>query len=97
MFATKVWCSIRLFNCLLFFFFFGFPSGSDGKESACSAGDLGSIPWRREWQPTPVFLPGKFHGLWSLAGYSPWDCRVRHDSAMNTLFFYILPILNSFS
>ena len=30
------------------------------------------IPWRREWQPTPVFLPGKSHGQRSLAGYSPW-------------------------
>ena len=30
-------------------------------------------PWRREWQPTPVFLPGKFHGQRSLAGYSPWS------------------------
>ena len=30
------------------------------------------IPWRRKWQPTPVFLPGKFHGLRSLVGYSPW-------------------------
>ena len=29
------------------------------------------IPWRRTWQPTPVFLPGEFHGQWSLAGYSP--------------------------
>ena len=38
----------------------GFPGSSDGKESACSAGDLGSTPgsgrspWRKEWQPTPV-------------------------------------------
>ena len=30
------------------------------------------IPWRRKWQPTPVFLPGKFHGQQSLVGYSPW-------------------------
>ena len=30
------------------------------------------IPWSRKWQPTPVFLPGKFHGQRSLAGYSPW-------------------------
>ena len=30
-------------------------------------------PWRREWQPTSVFLPGKFHGQRTLAGYSPWD------------------------
>ena len=31
------------------------------------------IPWRRELQPTPAFLPGEFHGQRSLAGYSPWD------------------------
>ena len=36
------------------------------------AGDSGSIPWRRKWQPTPVFLPGKSHGQRSLADYSPW-------------------------
>ena len=34
------------------------------------------IPWRREWQPTPVFLPGESHGQRSLAGYSPWGRRV---------------------
>ena len=28
--------------------------------------------WRRKWQPTPVLLPGKFHGRRSLVGYSPW-------------------------
>ena len=60
----------------------GTPCSSDDKESACNAGDLGSIPgfnvwvrkipWRREWQPIPVFLPGKCHGQMSLAGYSPW-------------------------
>ena len=33
---------------------------------------VGKIPWRREWQPTPVFLPGESHGQRSLAGYSPW-------------------------
>ena len=30
-------------------------------------------PWRRKWQPTPVLLPGKFHGQRSLVGYSPWN------------------------
>ena len=30
------------------------------------------IPWRRAWQPTPVFLPEESHGQRSLAGYSPW-------------------------
>ena len=62
----------------------GFPGGSDGKESMCSAGDPDSIPFgkmpsRKEWQPTPVFLTGEFHGQRSLAGYSPCGHRVRHD------------------
>jgi len=30
---------------------------------------VGQIPWRRAWQPTPVFLPGEFHGQRRLAGY----------------------------
>ena len=34
---------------------------------------IGKIPWRRKWQPTPVFLPGEFHGQRSLVGYSPWS------------------------
>ena len=34
---------------------------------------IGKIPWRRKWQPAPVFLLGAFHGQRSLAGYSPWD------------------------
>ena len=33
---------------------------------------LGQKTWRREWQSSPVFLPGKFHRQRSLAGYSPW-------------------------
>ena len=34
---------------------------------------LGRFPWRRNWQPIPVFLPGKSHGQRRLAGYSQWD------------------------
>ena len=55
----------------------GFPGGSDTKESACDAGDLGwipgldpwvgKIPWRRERLPTSVFWPGESHRL-----YNPW-------------------------
>ena len=51
-------------------------------------GDPGSIPGvvdpttRRKWQPTPVFLPGKFHGQRSLVGYSPW---VRKELDMTEL------------
>ena len=46
--------------------------------NAGEAKDAGSIPWvrkipwRRKWQPTPLYLPGNFHGQRSLAGYSPW-------------------------
>ena len=36
---------------------------------------VGKIPWRREWQPTPVFFPGETRGQRSLAGYSPWGCK----------------------
>ena len=57
----------------------GFPSGSDNKESICNEGDLvqslGWESWRREWQPTPVFLPGDFHGQKRLVGYSPWVAK----------------------
>ena len=47
-----------------------FSCGSAGKESACNAGELGLIPWRRERLPTSVFWPGEFHGL-----HSPWGCK----------------------
>ena len=40
---------------------------------------VGTIPWRRAWQPTLVSLPGESHGQRSLEGYSPWGCRVRHN------------------
>ena len=35
----------------------------------------GKVPWRRKGQPTPVFLPGKFHGQRSLVGHSPWGYK----------------------
>ena len=58
----------------------GLPYSSDGKESACKAGNPGSTPgsgssWRRKWQSTPVFLPGKSHGKRSLGSYSPWGSK----------------------
>jgi len=55
----------------------GFPGGSEVKASACNAGDQGltpgsgRFPWRRKWQPTPVFLPGESHGRRNLVGCSP--------------------------
>ena len=58
-----------------------FPGGSVGKESTCQFRRhkrcrfdpwVGKIPWRRKWQPTPVFLPGKSQGQRSLVCYSSW-------------------------
>ena len=62
----------------------GFPGGTSGKEPACQRRRhkgpgfnpwVGTIPWRRAWHPTPVFLPGEAHGQRSLRGYSPWGCK----------------------
>ena len=59
----------------------GFPGGSVVKNLPANAEDAGLIPgWRRfsrksQWQPTPVFLPGKIHGQWSLVGCSPQDLK----------------------
>ena len=56
--------------------YYHFPGDSESKESACSAGDRGSIPGSGrslgKGNATLVFLPGEFHGKRSLAGYSPW-------------------------
>ena len=61
-----------------------FPGGTSGKEPTCQCRRhkrhqfnpwVGKIPWKRAPPPTPVLLPGKFHGLRSLAGYSPWGCK----------------------
>ena len=58
----------------------GFPDGPAGKEPTCQCRKLrrrgfdtwvGKIPWRRAWQPIPMFLSGESHGERSLAGYSP--------------------------
>ena len=48
------------------------------------------IPRRREWLPTPVFLPGESHGQRSLAGYSPWGCTKSDRTERLTLFFHEL-------
>ena len=50
---------------------------NSGKENACNAGEVmvRKIPWRRAWQPTPVFLPGKSYGQRSLVSYSPGGCK----------------------
>ena len=60
-----------------FFLILDFSGGSDCKVSCLQCGRPGFDPWvrkilwRREWQPTPVLLPGKSHGQRSIVGYSP--------------------------
>ena len=80
----------------------GLPRWLSGKGSNCQCRRCSSnpwfrkIPWRRNWQPTPVFLPGKSHGQRSLVGY---DCskeldttsrlnskRVVHGTSMEHMF-----------
>ena len=56
------------------------PWWLSAQEYTCKAGDevlppVGTIPWRRAWQPTPVLLLGEFHGRRSLVGCSPWGGR----------------------
>ena len=55
----------------------------------------GKILWRRKWQPTPVLLPGKFHGLRSLVGYSPWGCK--ESDTTEWLHLHLLHIFIHFS
>ena len=63
----------------------GLPRWPSGKESACQCRRyefnpwVGKTPWRRKWQPTPIFLPGKFYGQRGLAGYSLKSQRTGHD------------------
>ena len=70
-----------------------FPGGSRGKESICNTGDGGLIPGlgkssgEREWQPTPVFLPGESHRQRSLEGYSLWGCKDSDMTEQLTLSF----------
>ena len=82
--TVSVFLFAILISCL------GLPMWCSGKESTCQCSRckrhgfnplVRKIPWRRKWQPTPKFLPRKFHGQRSLAGYSPWGLRVGHDWA----------------
>ena len=63
---------------------YGLPRWLSGKEPTCQCRRhrrpefdpwVGKIPWRKKWQPTPVFVPGESCSQRSLVGYSPWDCK----------------------
>ena len=87
----------------------GFLGGTSGKEPACQCRKpkrcgfdhwVREIPWRRVWQPTPVFLPGKPHGQRSLGSYSPWDCKesntTEHSHTMTDWTEHLLMCVVSF-
>ena len=82
----------------------GFPGGTSGKEPACHCRKckrcrfdawVRKIPWRRAWQPTPVFLPGESYGQRILVGYSSRSHRVGHgwsdltQMSMNKVIYYV--------
>ena len=84
---ARHWSLLSSLVICAFFFFCpvpleGFPGG--GKEFGCQCRKrmrqvfsswVGKIPWRRKWQPTPVFLPGESHGQRNTVGCSPWGCK----------------------
>ena len=88
---------------------FSFLDGSHGKESACNAGDLGSMPglgrslgegndypiqYSFFFFSNPVFLPGEFHGQRSLAGYSLWGLKELDMTEQLTLSFSCFKVYN---
>ena len=71
-------------NCLGKLNHTGNNIGASSKESTCQCRRckrcrfnpwVRKIPWKRKWQPTLVFLAGKFHGQRSLVGYCPWGLK----------------------
>ena len=62
---------------------------------------IGKIPWRRERIPTPIFLPGEFHGQRSLVVYNPWGHKkstrlsdFHHHHRHQCMYIYILGRIN---
>ena len=80
MWGPDAMMNVELFNQVTW----NFPDGASGKELECQCSRrkrhkfdpwVGKIPWRRKWQPAPVFFPGKLRGQRSLQGYGPWGCK----------------------
>ena len=75
----------------------GCPGVASVKNLPANAGDIrdvgsipgsGRFPWRREWQPTPAFLPGESHGQKSLVGYSPRGHKESDTTERLTLYYH---------
>ena len=77
----------------------GFPGGAcDEPTYQCRRPEfdpwVGKIPWRKAWQPTPVFLPGEFHRQRSLVGYSPCGCKESDVTEQLTLPHFFTGVKN---
>ena len=79
----------------------GLFQGLSGKESTCQCRRhtrcrfhpwVGKIPWRKKWQPTPVFLPGISHGQKSLMGYRLWGHKELDMTKQLSTHTHICPI-----
>ena len=80
---------------------FRFPRWCSGKESAYQRRRcrrlrfnlwVGKVPWRRKWQATPVFLPGKCHGQRSMVDYSPWS----HKESVKTEHTHVITLMEEY-
>ena len=87
--VTKSWTQLKQLSMYLSCIFLvaqtvkRLPTMRETRVRSC----VGKIPWRRKWQPTPVFLPGKSHGQRFLLGYSPWGCK-ESDTTEPPFFFF---------
>ena len=63
------------------------PISAETQETWVSGFDpwVGKVLWRRKWQPTPVFLPGKSHGRRNIVGYSPWGLKESDTTGATSL------------
>ena len=83
-----------MLHCISKSIFVVVVAGSDGKESACNAGDLGSVsgsgrsPGEENRQQSPVFVTGEFRGQRSQAGYSPEDGKELGETKSFTVTYY---------
>ena len=81
---TKIYYVLNLY-LLYIRYILGFPGGSvvnkpPAKQEMRDQSQYQEDPLEGKWQPTPVFLTGKFHGQRSLVDYNPWGCkRVKHN------------------
>ena len=65
-----------------------------GHDWASSLSLFTFMHWRRKWQPTPVFLPGKSHGWRSLVGYSPWGHKELDTTEHLHFHFHFFPSIS---